>query len=89
MPKPLDQYLVYVAPSPVFAWLERPDYRVPGGVKMLCGMFVLRVVATTHLAAGQTFPEVHPGVTHLEALLAAIAARFHVSDLALVRAPPD
>jgi hypothetical protein len=88
MPEPLDQYLVYVAPSPLFAWLERPDYRVPGGVEMFRGMFVLRVVATTHVAAGQAFSEVDPRIAQLQALLAAIAAWFHVSDLALVRAPP-
>jgi len=39
------------------------------------GMLVLGIVTTAHMPAGPAKPQVHPGVSHREAFLAALAAR--------------
>jgi hypothetical protein len=66
---------INVAPTPVFAWLERSDYRVPGGVEMFRRVFILRVVAAADMPAGPAQPQVDPGIAHGEAFLATFAAR--------------
>ena len=68
----LDQRRVYVAPSPIFPQLERLDYRVPDCVEVLPGMLILRVIATIYVPAGQALAQVYPGVSRLQALLAAL-----------------
>ena len=45
------------------------------GVIVLRGVLVLRVVAATDMAAGPTEAQMDPGVTALEAFLAAVGAR--------------
>jgi hypothetical protein len=82
--------LVYVAPDPILVRLEGPDERVLRGMEMPAGVLVLGAVATANVAADEALPEVHPRVTHLEALLAPFGARFDVVDLVQVRAfsPP-
>jgi hypothetical protein len=67
-----DQRRVYVAPSPIFSRLERLDYRMPDCMEVLPGVFILRVVATTHVPAGQALAQMHPSISHLKALLAAL-----------------
>src|SRR5579859_6455824 len=59
---------------------------MPGGVEMLGGVTVLRVVAASDVTARQAQPEMHPGVAHLQALLAPFARRGHVVYLILMRA---
>ena len=44
---------------------------MPGGVEMLGGVLVLRVVAATNVAALAAQAQVDPAVTELEAFLAA------------------
>ena len=56
----------------------------PGGV--LPGVGVLGVVTTRHLTTTQTQSEVHPAVTHLQALVATLARRCHLPYLARVGA---
>src|SRR5215217_3571005 len=76
--------LVYVAPDPILVRLEGPDERVLRGMEMPAGVLVLGAVATANVAADEALPEVHPRVTHLEALLAPFGARFDVVDLVQV-----
>jgi hypothetical protein len=53
---------------------------MPGGV------LVLGVVATTHVSAQQTKPQMYPGVAGLEALLAPLLRRMPYFDLIEMRA---
>jgi hypothetical protein len=57
--------LVDVAPDPVLPRLKGLNYRVLRGVEVLCGVAVRARIATTHMAADQTLPEVYPSVTRL------------------------
>src|SRR5215213_2211986 len=77
--------LVYVAPDPILARLEGLNERVLRGVEVPGGVLVLGAVATPYVAADEALPEMHPRVTHLEALLAPFGAGFHVADLVQVR----
>jgi hypothetical protein len=80
----LQEDFIHVAPAPVLSRLERLDYRVPGGVEVLRGMFVLGCVATTHVAAREALSELDPRVAHLQALFAALRRGLHVPDLVRV-----
>jgi hypothetical protein len=73
--------VIHVTPAPVLAGLERLDDGVLGVMKMGAGMLVLRGVTTADVAANQAFSQVDPGITHLQAFLAALAAGGHVTDL--------
>ena len=44
-------------------------------------VFVLRVIATTNMATDETEPQVNPGITDFQTLLAAICTRGDLSDL--------
>src|SRR5258706_12649265 len=70
----LQVHLVDIAPAPAFAGLERSDDWVLGRVEVLRRVLVLRVVAAADMAAGAAQAQVHPGVTHLQAFLAAVGA---------------
>jgi hypothetical protein len=43
-------------------------------MEVLAGVLVFRGIAATYVAADEAFPQVHPGVAHLETFLAAFAA---------------
>jgi hypothetical protein len=64
--------LVDVTPAPSLAGLDRLHDRVLGAVEVLGGVFVFRRIAATDMAALQAQPQVHPRVTHLQALFAAL-----------------
>jgi hypothetical protein len=51
------------------------------GVEVFCGVLVLGGIAATDVAANEAEPEMHPGVMHLEALLAAFRFGFDGADL--------
>jgi hypothetical protein len=70
----LQENFVHVAPLPAFAGFEGADDRMLGLMEMLGGMGVLRRVAAADVAAYEAFPQVDPGITHLQAFLAALAA---------------
>src|SRR5262245_29158727 len=53
--------LVDVAPRPVLAGLERPDYRVPDLLEVLRRVLAEAIVAAADVPAGQAQPQVHPG----------------------------
>src|SRR5579872_7073866 len=51
-----------------------------GLVEVFGGMLVLRRIAAAHVPAAETFPQMDPGVAHLEAFFAALAAGFNFSN---------
>jgi hypothetical protein len=50
-------------------------------VKMLGGVLILGGVAAADVSAGQTEPQVDPGVAHFQTLLAAVGMRLDIVDL--------
>jgi hypothetical protein len=77
---------VDVTPPPMFAGLDRSDYRVIRMVEMLRGVAVFRVVTAADMAADQTFAQMHPRIAHLQAFFAAVGRRLYVANLREVRA---
>src|SRR5215204_3196300 len=74
--------LVDVAPDPVLTALHGLDDRMLGGVEVLGGVPVPRVVAAPDVAAGLAEAEVDPGVAALQTLLAPLRGpRGDVRDL--------
>jgi hypothetical protein len=71
----IEEELVRVTPSPVLIGLEGLNDRVVGGVEMLGGMRILRVVAAADMPAFKTDSKVYPGVADFQAILAPIRAR--------------
>jgi len=55
-----------------------------GLVKVFRGMFVFRRVAATDVTASEAFPQMDPGIAHLQTLLAALAAWFYWPDFSQV-----
>jgi hypothetical protein len=62
--------LVYVTPHPAFTWLNRARQRMVFMVRVLRSVAVLGRIATSHLAAVSTHPEMHPGIAQPHALFA-------------------
>ncbi len=81
-----ERQLVDVAPPPVLAGLVRLDQWVRRRPEVRRRVLVLRVVATADVAAGEAFPEVHPGIAYDQALLTTVGARLYVMDLVQMRA---
>jgi hypothetical protein len=61
---------VDVTPHPGFARFDGADQGMPGGVKMFCGVFVFRGIATADVFAFQAEAKVHPGIAGLDAIFA-------------------
>jgi hypothetical protein len=70
--------LIDVAPAPILARFDRFHDGMFGPVKMFGGMFVLRGIAASHMAALQAHSQVNPGVTHLQAFFASGSARANI-----------
>jgi len=81
----LDKNFVNKTPHPILTRLNRLHDRMFGGVKMFGGMFILGRIAAAHMTAFATQAQVHPGITHFQALLAALSVWLHVLELAEVR----
>jgi hypothetical protein len=81
--------VIDVAPSPIFARFERLHDGMFRRMEMFGGVFVLRGIAATHMAADHTQPQVDPGVVHFQALFAAVRARLHILNLVDVRTGHD
>jgi hypothetical protein len=73
--------LIDVAPAPVFSGLKRLHDRVLRASEMLCGMLILRRVATAHVTAVHAQPQMDPGISHLQALFTAASVRRNVLNL--------
>src|ERR1035438_3019711 len=76
-----ENHFVHVAPDPILARLDGLHQGVMRGVKVFGGVLVLGGIATAHVAALQTRPQVHPAISHFEALLATGGARFRSRTL--------
>jgi hypothetical protein len=50
-------------------------------MEMFRRVFVLRGIATTHMAAYHAHPQVNPGVVYFQTLFAAVRSRRHILDL--------
>jgi hypothetical protein len=81
----LEEQLVDVTPDPVFTRLEGLNDRVVGGVKMLSGVRILRIVTATDMPTGETEAQVHPRISNFQTVLTAIGARGDVLDLIKMR----
>src|SRR5256886_2564584 len=66
----LEHDVIDVAVHPALARLEGLDDRMVGGPVVFGGVLVLRRVTTADVAADLAQPQVHPGVAHLQTLLA-------------------
>jgi len=80
--------LVNIAPAPVFAGLERLHNGVLGGMEVFGGMPVLGVIAAANMPTFQTDAQMNPSIADLEALLTALRAWRHVTNLIQVSALP-
>src|SRR6478752_1156302 len=70
----VEHQFVDVAPGPALGRIVPLDDRMSGGVEMLGRMAVGRAVAAADVAAGAAEPQVEPGRSRLEALLASARA---------------
>src|SRR4029077_809209 len=79
------KHLVQVTPAPLLAGLEGLHDRVLGLMEVFGGVLVLGRVTAANVTADQAFPQMDPGIAHLEALLAAFTARLDLADFRYVR----
>jgi hypothetical protein len=77
----LKEELVGVAPVPSFAGLEGADDGVLGGLVVLGGVPVPRVVAAADMAACRAHPQMHPPIPRSQAFHTAVTRRRHILDL--------
>jgi hypothetical protein len=82
----LQKDFVGVTPAPVLSRLKRLNDGMMRLAKMPSGVLVLGGVATSHVAAAQTEPEMNPGVAHLQAFFAPRAAGMDLLDFTKVSA---
>src|SRR5258708_6956101 len=73
-------HFVHVTPAPVLARLEGLDDGMPGRVEVFGRVRVLRAVAAADVPAGQAQAQMHPGVAHFQAFLAASATRRYITN---------
>ena len=76
---------IHIAPAPILAGLKRAHDRVLGAMKMFGSVLVLGRVAAAHVATAETLPQMHPGVSHFQTFLAALAAVLHIPNFLYVR----
>src|SRR4051812_39941988 len=76
---------VDIAPAPAFGRIIAFDDRMARRMIMFGRVTVRGIIAAADMAAGPAQPEMHPPAASLETLLAAIGARRHVLNIALVR----
>jgi hypothetical protein len=67
--------LIHIAPTPVFARLERFDDGVLGRVEMFGGVTVGRAIAASDVAAHETEAKVDPLSADLQAIFATLRRR--------------
>ena len=75
---------MHVAPTPGLAALEGGDDRVTGRIEMPKRMRMLRILAASDMAAGETYAKLVPLHPERETLLAAARARRYLPNLTYV-----
>jgi hypothetical protein len=79
------KHFIHVTPAPVLARLKGLHHGMLGLMKVLGGVFVFGRVAAADMSANEAFPQVNPGIAHLQALLAAFAAGLDLANFLYVR----
>jgi hypothetical protein len=70
-------HLIHIAPPPALPRLNRPHNRMLGLMKVFGRMLMRRRIATPHMSALQTHPQMHPATMNLQALLTPLRRRLH------------
>src|SRR3977135_3106044 len=70
-----------IAPAPSLAALEGCNQRMTGRVEMLQGVRVARILAASHVAAGETYAKFVPRRAKRETFLATARARRYLSNI--------
>src|ERR1700733_7401128 len=76
----IEQNFIHVTPAPAFGRIVAFDDRMSGGVEMLGGMLVGRIVAAADMTATAADAQMQPYAAALQAFLAAERARRDVAD---------
>lgn len=76
-PPRLQPHVVYVAPNPVLARLERLHDRVLGCVKVFGRMFIFGTIAAADVSTDQADAQMDPAVADFQAVLATLLAWGH------------
>jgi hypothetical protein len=75
----LEEQPVWIAPPPVLARFVGTDQRMVAALPPVHGgMAIRRIVATTHMSAAHTQPEVDPSAPRSQAVFTAVAGRCHI-----------
>jgi hypothetical protein len=74
------KHFVHITPAPVLSRLERLHDGMFGLMEVFGGVLILGRVAAADMTADETFPEVDPGIAHLQALLAAFATGLDLAN---------
>jgi hypothetical protein len=74
------KHFIHVTPAPVLARLKGLHHGMLGLMKVLGSVFVLGRVTTADVTADETFPQMDPGIAHLQAFLAAFAAGLDLAN---------
>jgi hypothetical protein len=65
------KHLIHIAPLPALSRLERTHDRMFALMEVLSGVLVLRGIAAAYVTTDEAFPQMYPGIAHLETFLAA------------------
>jgi hypothetical protein len=74
----IDVDLIDVAPFPIFAWLERLDYRVIRLMEVPGGVLVFGIIAAADVPARQADAQVNPAIARFEAIFTTPRARLNL-----------
>ena len=73
--------LMHIAPQPALPLLSGTDHRMPGPLKVLRRMAILRRVTASHMPALQARPQMHPFIAQGNALRAHMHLRRNVTTM--------
>ena len=74
-------HLVDVAPTPSFGRVVAFNKRVAGGVKVLCGVAIGRIITASDVAARTAETQMNPDIVALQTFLATQRAGCHVANI--------
>src|SRR5580700_4434314 len=76
----IEHDFVDVTPAPAFRRIVAFDDGMARRMEVFGGVAVRRIIATPDMSAGSAEPQMHPGRTSLQALLAAKRTRRHITN---------
>jgi enamine deaminase RidA (YjgF/YER057c/UK114 family) len=79
-------FFIDITPAPVFAWFERLNNRVFGGVVVFCSVLIGRGIAAANMAANQADAQVNPAPANFQTIFATLGAWRYFADLVSVGA---